>query len=185
MTCLPVTWAHPGPLVPPVSIMLQSTFQLSFFTQKDWRLKTSAQLCKEHFRSREHNALILILSNSGAENTFPLIFLLLFTKLISIPPIGNTRAASRGRVQTPCLSKEQIIRSVTTALCERSVTSHAGMQPQLALAVGDQKLEDNLLQHHDPWHCSELQQGAGSCTWPRTLQKARQPCTSDSAISYN
>lgn len=52
--------------VPPASIVLPGTFwetghsQLYFFTDKDWtwRLKISAWLCKELFRSREHNAPI-------------------------------------------------------------------------------------------------------------------------------
>lgn len=109
MTCLPVMWACPRPSVPPASIMLPGTFsetghsQLSFFTHKDWtwRLKISAWLFKKLFRSREHNTFILILSNSEAENTFRLVFLLLFTKWVSIPSMGNRRTVSRGKESKP------------------------------------------------------------------------------------
>lgn len=87
----------------------------------------------------------------------------------------------RQGVWTPCLSNQKIIWSVTTVLCERRVTSHAHVQPQVVLAVGNQRLEDNLLQPHDPWCYSALQWGAGSCagsTWLWTRQKALQLCTS-------
>ena len=88
-----------------------------------------------------------------------------FVYKMSIHSLHGEQKSCKQRqgVRTPCLRKHKIIPSVTTEPCERRVTSHARMQPQLVLAVGDQRLEDNLLQPHDPRHCSELQRGAGSC----------------------
>lgn len=148
-TCLPVTWAHPSP---------SSLDRVARYLLRNWPfsallfLQTKIEPGGWKFllgwarNSSEAESITLQFRSKHISPDFPA-----FVYKMGIHSLHGEQKTCKQRwgFQTPCLSKQKIIWSVTTAPCERRMTLHTHMQPLLVVAVEDQRPEDNLLQPHD------------------------------------